>query len=106
MGTLTAPNRYTEPMIIHSTSIGGSAGARWLVKDASSQEIQSLVAFADKWWGAVDVSATNGNYELLTVSARSSAAADFFEMEFGAFIVKEEPPSCDEHPPSGNSAAP
>ncbi|WP_298705414.1 hypothetical protein [uncultured Variovorax sp.] len=93
-------------MIIQLTSTGGAAGDTWLVKEASSQEIQSLVAFADKWFGKVDVKDTNGNYELITVSAKTSAAAEFFEQEFRKFIVKDESLSLDEPPPQDDSTGP
>lgn len=93
-------------MIIERISIGGVAGDTWQVKVASAQEVQILVAFADKWFGKVDVKDTNGNYELFTVSAKTSAAAEFFEQEFREFIVKDESPSLDEPPLQDDSTGP
>ncbi|WP_454914426.1 hypothetical protein [Variovorax gossypii] len=75
-------------MIIQRISIGGVAGDTWQVKEASSQEIQALVAFAEKWNG-VSVNDTDGNYELLTVSAKTSAAAEHFEHQFQDFIERD-----------------
>lgn len=75
-------------MIIQRISIGGVAGDTWQVKEASPQDIQVLVAFADKWDG-VNVEDTDGNYELLTVSAKTSAAAEHFEHQFQDFIARD-----------------